>query len=104
MNSLAVLHIGGKQYLVKEGDEIVVDSLNAEAKSKVKLPILMLYDVDTDKLQLGTPELKIQAEAEVTGDMKGNKIRVAKFKSKVRYRRVVGFRPNLTKLKILNFS
>lgn len=104
MNSLAVLHIGGKQYLVKEGDEIVVDTLNAGAKSKIKLPILMHYDLDKHKLQLGMPELKIQAEAEITGDMKGNKIRVAKFKSKVRYRRVVGFRPNLTKLKILSFS
>jgi large subunit ribosomal protein L21 len=33
-------------------------------------------------------------------NLKGEKIRVARFKSKVRYRKVRGFRPQLTKLKV----
>jgi hypothetical protein len=40
--------------------------------------------------------------AEIVESGKGTKIRVAKFKAKVRYRRVTGFRPMLSKLKILS--
>jgi len=36
----------------------------------------------------------------VEDTLKGDKIRVARFKAKVRYRRVKGFRPKLTKIKI----
>jgi hypothetical protein len=54
---------------------------------------------------LGTPLLlgkSVTAEIETTG--KGEKIRVAKFKAKSRYRKVMGFRPLITTLRILSLG
>lgn len=42
----------------------------------------------------------MKVSAKVLADFKGEKIRVAKFKAKARYRRVIGFRPSLTRIQI----
>ncbi len=100
MQTHAVVQIGGKQYLVKEGDEVVVQNIGREPKETLDFPILMTFN-DSNEVEVGAPELKKTAKGEVIENMKGDKIRVAKFKSKVRYRRVVGFRPQLSKIKIV---
>ena len=100
MQTYAVILIGGRQYIVKEGDEVVVQNIGKEPKEKLDFPILMTF-TDANEIEVGAPELKKVAKAEVIENMKGVKIRVAKFKSKVRYRRVVGFRPQLSKIKIV---
>ena len=45
--------------------------------------------------------LEEKVSAEVVDNVKGDKIRIAKFKAKSRYRKVRGFRARLTKLKII---
>lgn len=102
MNTLSVVKTGGKQYMVKPGDVITVDHLSDAVGSKVQLMKLAEFAVDGSILKLGTPALAETVTAEVLESGKGNKIRVAKFKAKVRYRRVMGFRPHLTKLKIVS--
>lgn len=97
----AIIKAGGKQYVVKESDEIVVDRLNGDADQDIELETLALFD-DTDaSFEVGDPSLKKTVKAKILESGKGEKIRVARFKSKVRYRRVKGFRPQLTKIKIL---
>lgn len=100
MQTHAVILIGGKQYLVKEGDTLTVDSLDKSPKDAVELPILMKFTSEED-VTYGTPHLDVMGKAEVVEHVKGEKVRVAKFKSKVRYRKVRGFRPQLTTIKIL---
>ncbi len=100
MVRLAVIKTGGKQYLVKEGEEIVVDRLNGEKNAKLRLEALATFESDKDALRLGSPVLKEQIEASLIDNIKGDKIRVARFKSKVRYRKIKGFRPNLSRIKI----
>lgn len=100
MAKLAVIKAGGKQYLVKENDEIVVERLNE--KGDVALKTLAILDDEGASIELGNPELSTQTKAKVLEDGKGEKIRVARFKSKVRYRKIRGFRPQLTKIKILS--
>jgi len=101
MNTFAVIKTGGKQYLVKEGDFITVDKIEAKEKEKVNLETLMIFDEQGNNLDLGTPTLTKKVEAEIVSHSKGEKIRVARFKAKVRYRRVKGFRPLLTTLRIV---
>lgn len=96
----AVIKTGGKQYLVKEKDEFYVDRFEGKEKDKIDLDTLMIFD-DNQELELGTPILKEKVKAEIVEHVKGDKIRVARFKSKVRYRKVKGFRPYLTKIKII---
>lgn len=97
----AVIKTGGKQYIVSENQEIIVDKINLDNKSQVNFETLAIWDSERDDIQLGQPILKSQVKGEIIKQMKGEKIRVTKFRSKVRYRRVQGFRPLLTKIKIL---
>lgn len=99
MVRFAVIKSGGKQYLVKEKDEFYVDRLEGKEKDKIELETLAVFD-DNQALELGTPFLKDKVKTEIIEHVKGDKIRVAHFKSKVRYRKVKGFRPYLTKIKI----
>ncbi|PIP14969.1 50S ribosomal protein L21 [Candidatus Roizmanbacteria bacterium CG22_combo_CG10-13_8_21_14_all_35_9] len=96
-----VVRTGGKQYLVKEGDLITVDRLETKEKDKIELETLARFDDEGKSVDLGTPDLTKKVQAEVVSHLKGDKIRVARFKAKVRYRRVKGFRPQLTTLKII---
>lgn len=101
MVNFAVVKTGGKQYLVKENDIITVDRLEAKEKEKINLETLMIFSDDGKVLEMGEPNLEKKVQAEVVSHQKGEKIRVAKFKAKVRYRKVRGFRPYLTTLKIV---
>lgn len=111
MANFAVVKTGGKQYLVKDGMNIVVDRLDSEPASaeassgkkgkKVELETLLKFDEDGKVFELGQPNLKNKVTAETVEDLKGDKVRIAKFKAKVRYRKVRGFRSQMTKLKIV---
>jgi large subunit ribosomal protein L21 len=101
MDKLAVIKTGGKQYLVKEGDEIIIDHISLKKDESIELPALAIIDSKKEEIEIGQPMLKKTVKAKVINDLiKGDKIRVARFKAKVRYRRVKGFRPTLTKIRI----
>ena len=100
MVNLAVVKTGGQQYLVKESDLITVDLVDAKEKDLIDLETLALFDSEGKTMELGSPFLAKKIKAEVVAHGKGEKIRVAKFKAKVRYRKVTGFRAKLTTLKI----
>lgn len=96
----AVIRTGGKQYRVAEGDEIEVDKLEVEKGKPFTFDEVLLL-VDEDKAKVGQPLVKgVKVKAKIVDQVKGKKIRVATYKAKARYRRVKGFRPLLTKVKI----
>lgn len=101
MAKLAVVKTGGKQYLVKENDEIFVDKLALEKGKKLELETLAIIDSENGAVTLGKPLLKEKTKAEVLDTVQGDKVRVARFKAKVRYRKTRGFRAQLSKVKIL---
>ena len=94
----AVIKTGGKQYVVKENDEIIVEKI--KGNNKIELDKLAQFDDEKLSVDLGAPLLKGEVSAIVVDQLKGDKLRIAKFKAKVRYRKVTGFRPKLTKIKI----
>lgn len=96
-----VVKTGGKQYLVRDGMEITVDLVDSEKGKKVNLDALLKFDDEGKTFELGQPFLKEKVTAEVIENVLGEKIRIAKFKAKSRYRKVRGFRAKLTKLKIV---
>lgn len=101
MTKTAVIKAGGKQYLVKENDEILIESTHANEKDTIELETLAVFD-GQDSLNIGSPVLADKTKALVVAHLKGDKIRISRFKAKVRYRKVRGFRPQLTKIKILS--
>ena len=94
----AVIESGGKQYRVEKGTVLLVDRLDAEEGSKVALRPVMLRDkevvVSPDALA------KAKVEAKVTGHVRGDKIRVFKYKPKKGYSRRAGHRAELTRLEV----
>ena len=100
MSKIAVIKTGGKQYLVREGDVLYVEKLPVEKGEKVSFETLAIYDEKSKKAEIGESVLKTKVEAEVLEQVKGDKIRVARFKAKVRYRKVRGHRQLLSKVKI----
>lgn len=95
-----VIKSGGKQYRVSEGDTLLVDKLPVIEGKVVAFKDILLHVLDS-RVAIGAPLVKnLEVKAKVLKQLKGDKIRVAKFKSKVRYRRVIGFRPHLTQVQI----
>ena len=96
----AVIKTGGKQYLVKDQEEILIDNLNVEPKEKVEFETLATGDWEKETIEVGTPFLAKKTVGEVIENLQGDKVRVAKFKAKTRYRKVTGFRHQLTRVRI----
>jgi large subunit ribosomal protein L21 len=96
----AVVKTGGKQYKISEGDILEVERLSLGDEKEISFDDVLLYTAD-GVVRVGTPMLSgIEIKATVLGQIKGKKIRVAKYKAKVRYRRVTGHRQLLTKVQI----
>ena len=90
--SYAVIKLGSKQFLVKEGDKIVAEKTVVPEGGLLKVNDVLLT-FDGQETQVGTPLVeKASVTLTHTQDTKGLKIRVAKFKAKSRYRRVQGHR------------
>jgi large subunit ribosomal protein L21 len=86
-----VITTGNKQYLVKNGQLVIVDKIEADVDSTVELPVI--HTTGESK----TPKT---IKATVVKHQKGPKIRVVKYKSKSRYHRQYGHRTHETVLKI----
>ncbi|TSC54307.1 MAG: large subunit ribosomal protein L21 [Microgenomates group bacterium LiPW_16] len=100
----AVIKVGGKQYRVSEGEILEIDKIEKKPGEKIELDQVLLL-VDKAEVQIGQPLLSgAKVTAKVLDQIKGKKIRIARYKAKVRYRRVKGFRPQLTKIIIEKIS
>ena len=104
IDNYAVVQTGGKQYRVREGDTIRVESLPGVDGDSVELTEILLVSKQ-GKVKIGSPTVKkARVTAEVVGEGKGKKVVVFKYKSKTRYRRKNGHRQSYTDLKITDIQ
>jgi large subunit ribosomal protein L21 len=98
----AVIKTGGKQYRVKENEEIMIEKLpDAKGESVVFNEVLLVAEEDGREVKIGTPFISdAKVEGRISDQVRGKKISVVKYKPKVRYRRRVGHRQQYTKVKI----
>lgn len=93
----AVIASGGKQYLVKK-DQVLELELLGDVK-KVELEALLV--IDGDKVTVGAPMVSgVKVVAEVVEEVKGDKIKVLRFKPKKRIKRLTGHRQHYAQVKI----
>lgn len=95
---MAVIKTGGKQYVVKEGDLLKVEKLEAKVGERVSFEALLV--ADGINVQIGTPLLSNKIEAEVVKQGVGKKISVVHYKPKVRHKNRSGHRQMFTEVKI----
>ncbi|MGI9111183.1 MAG: 50S ribosomal protein L21 [Gaiellaceae bacterium] len=95
MSSYAIISVGGKQYRVREGERLLVDRL-PHGEGKTFEPTVLLTGGD------GGPNLSPSATvtARVVADVKGEKIRIGKYRPKNGYKKHTGFRASLSQIQI----
>ena len=99
----AVVRIGGKQYIVAEKETLLVDLL-PEGTKELKLDALML--VDGDKSTIGSPFVKgASVTAKVVEELvKGDKVRVIRYKAKKRVHKENGHRQKYSRIQVGKIS
>ena len=95
MNTYAIISVGGKQYRVSEGQTLLVDRLKHGAGKTFQPTVLLIGgDGGTDLSPSAT------VTASVVADVKGDKIRIGKYRPKNGYKKHTGFRASLSEIKI----
>ena len=99
----AVIKVGGKQFIVSEKETLLVDLLPQGTK-ELELDALML--IDGDKVEVGTPVVQgVKVSAKVVDELvKGEKIRVIRYKAKKRVHKENGHRQKYTKIEITSIK
>ncbi len=93
----AVITTGGKQYLVRNDEFLNVELVGEE--KKLVFDVLLL--IDGKEITVGAPFVdKIKVHAEVLDTVKGEKIKILKFKAKKRVKRLTGHRQKYSQIKI----
>jgi large subunit ribosomal protein L21 len=98
----AVIETGGKQYLIQTGQAIKIEKLNIPEGEKVVFDkVLLTANDDGGNVKIGNPYIEggaIEATMEKQGRAK--KVRVEKYKRKVRYHKVHGHKQHFSQVKI----
>ena len=94
----AIVKAGGRQEKGSVGSVVVVDKMDGQAGDTVELEPIML--VDGDKVTTAAEGTSAKVTAEVVRDDKGPKINIVKYKNKTGYRKRMGHRAKLTRLKV----
>lgn len=96
----AVIHTGAKQYLVREGDTLRIETVLTPVGKPHAFQKVLAYSSDDTTLEIGTPFLKKTVIGEILEHGKGDKILVYKMKAKKNYRRSYGHRQPYSAVRI----
>jgi large subunit ribosomal protein L21 len=98
----AIVKTGGKQYRVERGQRLLIERLAVEEGANVTLePILYRSDEAVfDKAGLQS----VNVTAKVLAHVRGEKLRVFKFKPKRGYKRRTGHRQDLTQIEVTEIT
>lgn len=100
----AVIRTGGKQYRVQAGESLEVEKLEGAVGETITLSDVLLISNDED-VSVGQPTVTgASVSATITGQYRGNKIRVFKYSPKKRIRVRRGHRQSLTRLQIVSVN
>jgi large subunit ribosomal protein L21 len=95
----AVIQVGGKQYIVTEKETLLVDRLQDGTK-ELSLEPLMIFDDSTTSV--GNPAVAgVTVKATVDEpEVKGDKIRIVRFESKKRVKKINGHRQQYSRISV----
>jgi large subunit ribosomal protein L21 len=91
----AIIAVGGKQYVVREGERLVVDRVGTD-EGKTFQPGVLFVGGEGE----GSLAPRTSVTARVVGHVLGEKVRIGKYRPKNGYKRHTGFRARLTQIEI----
>jgi large subunit ribosomal protein L21 len=94
----AIVKTGGKQYRVQEGQRLLVERLPVREGAELTLEPIMYRSAETVLDKAGLEQVKVTAK--VIEHVRGEKLRVLKFKPKRGYKRRTGHRQELTRIEV----
>lgn len=94
--SYAIITVGGKQYRVREGEQLLVDRVALEDGATFAPPVLLVGGGEAPELSPSG----VTVTAKVVGQERGPKIVIGKYKKRTGYKRHTGFRASLTRIEI----
>jgi large subunit ribosomal protein L21 len=99
----AVIKLGGKQYVVAEKDTLLVDRLPDGTKD---LTLDAMLIIDGKDVNVGTPTVKdVKVKAKVIDELvKGDKVRVIRYKAKKRVNTQNGHRQQYSNIEITSIK
>src|SRR5829696_7932560 len=96
MVQYAIISLGGKQYVVREGEKFLVDRLETEEGKTFQPDVLFVGgEGDGEVAPSGTA-----VTAKVIGHERGPKIVIGKYRRRTGYKRHTGFRASLSRIEI----
>jgi large subunit ribosomal protein L21 len=98
----AIVKTGGKQYRVERGQKLLVERLAAAEGATVQLEPLMYRSDDAVFDKDGLKDVKVTAT--IVAHVRGEKLRVFKFKPKRGYKRRTGHRQDLTQIEVTEIT
>ncbi|MGA2455183.1 MAG: 50S ribosomal protein L21 [Solirubrobacteraceae bacterium] len=98
----AIVKTGGKQYRVERGQTLLVERLPAAEGADVALQPMLYRSEEAVFDAAGLANVKVTAR--VIAHVRGEKLRVFKFKPKRGYKRRTGHRQELTKIEVTEIS
>ncbi|MBT4125915.1 MAG: 50S ribosomal protein L21 [Chloroflexi bacterium] len=100
----AIINTGGKQYRVREGDTVSVETLPGDVGADFTFDRVLMTSVD-GKLSVGAPSVEgATVVGEISEHGKADKVIALRYKNKTRQRVKRGHRQNFTSVKIKSIS
>src|SRR5271165_3628067 len=98
----AIVKTGGKQYRVERGQQLLIERLAVEEGADVALEPILYRSEEAVFDKAGLKNVKVTAK--VLAHVRGERLRVFKFKPKRGYKRRTGHRQDLTRIEVTEIS
>ena len=95
----AIVKTGGKQYKVAVGDVVEVEKVLGGPGDPVALPVLLVVD-GADVTSSADALAGVTVSGEVVAHTQGPKLSIMKYKNKTGYKRRLGHRQRLTRVRV----
>jgi large subunit ribosomal protein L21 len=95
----AVIETGGKQYRVAPGESIEVETLVGDVGAEIEFDRVLAV-MDGEAVKAGSALSAARVKGTITGQGRGQKTLVFKFKRKKQYKRTIGHRQNYTRVQV----
>ena len=101
-----VVALNWHQYIVQQGDQLIIDRMEGNEGDVVTLDnVLLAFEDDGSTVKVGAPTVAgASVQAKIVEHTRGDKVRVFKFQGKKRYHKTRGFKAHQTVLSIESVS
>ena len=100
----AVIHTGGKQYRVKPGERLKIETLAAEEGQEIQFDKVLMIQTE-GSLKIGKPYVEGgKVTATVTAHGRHPKVKIVKFRRRKHHMKQAGHRQNFPEVKITGIT